>query len=151
MGYARHKFSERKPVIKVTTGGRTQEHFQKDCDINFIMAKYKKTGVVEHVRKTRAMYGDFTEFMDQAVNMDKVAKAQQAFEALPATLRNKFSNDPRKMMEFIHDKRNFDECVELGIFDKPKAPEANPILDELKKVAENTAPKKKKAPESADD
>lgn len=119
----RNRFSPRVAVIHRHDGvTRTQVHFQDGCNINNILKKYKKTGVIEHVNRARAMYGDFSEYKDVAQNLDKTAKAVQLFESLPAELRNEFKNSIPGFFEFVGDAKNFDRCVELGIFDKPAPP-----------------------------
>lgn len=125
MSDARSKFSPRVAVIAMSADdGRTQQHFKDQVDINRILAKYRKTGVIEHVKRAQARYGDFTELAEYAQNLDKVAKAQQAFESLPAELRNKFNNNIPGFFDYIMQPENFDECVKMGIYEKPKEPMA---------------------------
>lgn len=119
-----HKFNldaRPKPLVVCDPSkSRTQQHFKDECDINKILAKYKKTGVVTHVKRARALFGDFSELAPHAENMDKVAKATQAFEALPAELRNEFKNSIPGFFKYISDPKNKDQCVKWGIFDPPK-------------------------------
>lgn len=68
----RNKFS---PVVKKVIDNfgpsRTQQHFMDSCDINKILAKYRKTGVIEHVKRAKAMYGDFSEYVEVAQNLGR--------------------------------------------------------------------------------
>lgn len=117
----RNKFSERVAVIASTTGrSRTQTQFQSMCDIRNIVGQINKGVSIDHIRKTEARFGDFRELGEYAVNLDKVAKAQQAFEQLPSDLRNKFKNSIPGFFEFVRDEKNFDECVQLGLFEAKK-------------------------------
>lgn len=116
----RNKFSDRIAVVADTSGeSLTQQQFKDDCNVNVIMARYMKTGVIEHVTRARARFGDFGDLAEGVFELDKVAKAQQAFEMLPATLRNRFDNSIQGFFGFIGDPKNFDECVRMGIYDKP--------------------------------
>lgn len=147
----RNKFSKFAKPVLVTGPGRTQQHFKDECDINKILAKYRKTGVVEHVTRARAIYGDFSQVKSAAENFDIVAKATAMFDMIPATIRNQFGNDIPSFLRFIDDPANFDQCVKWGIYDKPKvekpseaptpAPPAEPAAPEP-----SPEPKKKKAP-----
>ena len=46
-------------AVQVDAGGesRTKQSFQKECDINAIMAKYQKTGAITHFNKHQQQYG----------------------------------------------------------------------------------------------
>jgi len=118
----RGKFSTRERIIAFNDHvSRTQQHFKDEVNINTILAKYQKTGIVSHVRAAQAKYGDFTQLGEFADHMQTIATAQEAFEALPAKLRNDFGNSPQGFFQFIKDPQNFDACVSYGIFQpKPK-------------------------------
>lgn len=127
----RSKFSDRLQVISpVDEKSRTQQHFKDDCDINVIWKRYQRTGVVTHIARVREVYGEF----DPNVNFGKVfadlSRAQEMFEQLPAAMRGRFLNDPKGFYEFIADPANKDECIRLGIFDKP----AEPAPEKVQKV-----------------
>ena len=53
---------------------------------------------------------------------NKVAKATQAFMALPVAIRTRFGNDVVNLLEFIDDPRNIDEARKLGLL-KPASKE----------------------------
>ena len=38
----------------------TQQQFQAECDVNTIMAKYRKTNMITHLNNRQGNYGDFT-------------------------------------------------------------------------------------------
>jgi hypothetical protein len=121
----RSRFDQRVAVIHPHDDvSMCQKHFQDECNINNILKKYRKTGIIDHVTKARLVYGDFNQYKDAAQNLDKVAKAQQLFEQLPAELRNEFKNSIPGFFDYISQAKNFDQCVAWGIFDKPApAPE----------------------------
>lgn len=124
MSKVRNRFSDRVAVIAMEGESRTQQHFRESVDINNILAKYRKTGIIEHVKRAKERYGDFSELAEYGKNMDKVAKAQQSFEMLPAELRNQFQNNIPKFFEYIQKEENKEQCIKWGIFDAPKEPKA---------------------------
>lgn len=113
----------------------TQQHFKDELDINNIVAKYNKTGVISAVARTREIYGDFTEYQDVVENFDKIARAEQMFEQLPATIRNEFNNSPQKLLAALGDEKQRDKLIEFGVLDAPiPAPAADPVLTELQNL-----------------
>lgn len=124
-GRIRHKFSRyAKPVVEPGEGA-AQQHFKDECDINKILAKYHREGIITHVKQARQMYGDFSGVLPAAEMLSTVKRAEQMFELIPAELRNKFHNSIPGFLDFIGKKENFDQCVQWGIYDPPpKAPDA---------------------------
>nr|WAE43324.1 MAG: internal scaffolding protein [Microviridae sp.] len=111
---------------------RTQQQFKDECDINTIIDRYEKTGflVDPTVPITRMpKYGDFTG-IDFHAAQNVIASAQQTFDALPATLRYRFNNDPAEYIQFCSDEKNRAEAEELGLLDIPEPLE----------IPENTPP-----------
>lgn len=94
--------------------GRTKRNFKDECDINVIMRRYAQTGVIEHVSKRDPVYADVTGH-DYQTAMDVLANARTAFAELPARVRDRFDNDPQKMLDFVHDDDNLVEARELGL------------------------------------
>ena len=50
-----------------------------------------------------------------------IADAKSKFAELPANIRQRFDNNPGKLLEFISNEKNYDEGVSLGIFN-PRTP-----------------------------
>jgi len=80
--------------------GATHQSFKDECDINNIIKKYKRTGVLTHVTSAVGQYGDYSSVPDFHEAMNIVARAQQEFELLPAALRKRFANDPAQFFGF---------------------------------------------------
>ena len=79
---------------------RTRQSHAADCDINNIMAKFQKTGSIDHVAKHGPQYGEVTAITyHEAQNL--VIEAQDMFNDLPSSARAKFENDPRNFMDFV--------------------------------------------------
>lgn len=103
-----------------------KQSFQSECDINTIMSKYQKTGLIEHVQKFQGSYGDFTSVADYQLSLNQVLDAQNAFEALPSAIRARFQNNPGAMLAFLEDPKNRDEAVKLGLVEPPPPPPEAP-------------------------
>lgn len=91
------------------------EQSQRDqCDINKIIRKYDKTGLITHVRNVEARYGDVTG-LEFKTAMDRVIEMQQLFDQMPSHIRKRFSNDPALYLEFMENPENRDEAIKLGL------------------------------------
>jgi len=95
----------------------TKQSFKDDCDINKIMDRFVKTGVLDHVREHGPEYG-FASSDDFKASMEIIAKAQTMFEELPSKIRTKFENDPAKFLDFVQDEKNTKEMEEMGLANK---------------------------------
>lgn len=117
------------PHMKVPTTfvgpGRTKQSFKAECDINTIVNRFLKTGIFDATNKHAPKYGDCTGLEFQA-GMETVLKAQKMFDELPALVRNRFQNDPGQFLDFVHDEKNVEEAIRLGLLQR-KAVEATPL------------------------
>lgn len=110
---------ERKaPRVTFSTTGssRTKQSFKDECDVNAIMRRFEKTGIIEHVNRFQGNYGDFTQVPENyhaAVN--QVIAAQGMFMTLPARVRARFANDPGNFLAFMDDPANQEEMIALGL------------------------------------
>lgn len=97
----------------------TQQQFKDECDINRIMDRYLRTGVLSDPLQQRqpGTYGDFSELGDYMEHMNKVVEAREMFEALPAKVRERFANNPANMIEFVMDSDNRAEAIKLGLLE----------------------------------
>ena len=103
----------RRVVTPVGAVSRTEQHHAQGANINTIMAKYKKTGIMP--QHAGAAYGDFTAVTDYHTAVESVRKAQLQFNELPAYIRRYFSDDPGKLLDFVCDDENYEKAVELGL------------------------------------
>lgn len=119
--------------------GRTKQSFKDDADINRIMVKFKRTGVLDWAKTVEPRFLDTTGADFQAA-MEVVAMGKTAFAGLPAHVRNRFKNDPVEFLNFCEDPKNRAEGAEMGLWPKeatpPKgeAPEAPPAGPEAGKA-----------------
>lgn len=110
---------------KFTQKSLTKQSEKDECNINKIMAKYEKTGLVNHVMSQEAVYGDFSQVTDYQDALNKINAAQALFDALPAQIRSKFENDPTLFLEFAQNPENADQLIEMGLA-VPKTPDTAP-------------------------
>lgn len=110
-----------KPRVQISFSGlgRTKQSFKAECDINQILARFLRTGVLDFTNKNEARYGDVTGLEYQTA-VFQISRAKSMFEELPAQLRARFENEPGRFIEFVNNPRNREECVEMGLM-KPKA------------------------------
>lgn len=94
--------------------GRTKQSMSAECDINNIMEKFQKTGVVDFVNKHAPQYGDATG-VDFQNSMQIVTKANEMFADLPSTVRKRFNNNPAELLEFCENPDNRQEAIRLGL------------------------------------
>lgn len=111
-----------KSYVQIACGpGKTKQSFQKQVDINTIIAKYVKTGFLDQVRDNPGVFADVSSVGDFHGMMNKIQFAQEAFMKLPSSLRARFGNDPGRLVGFISDSSNRDEAIKLGLIPKPSA------------------------------
>lgn len=111
--------------VSVDFGGdsRTRQEFAAECDINTIMSRYNKTGVVSHVNPSTPRYLNLSGLPDFQAAMQLMIEADQAFAGLPAVVRREFDNDPSKFVAFAEDGENLPKLREWGLAPPEKAPE----------------------------
>lgn len=123
----RSRFSVRDNVgvnVSARPGRGAKQAMKKECDINFIMSRYAKTGVLAHVNPGRPVYADMPSFsFHEALNF--LQAAQDDFASLPAKVRKEFGNDPAKFLDFATKPENLDKMRELGLA-PPKEPAPAP-------------------------
>ncbi len=93
---------------------------EKDsCDINCIMERYERTGIMQHVASVQPLYEDVADIQDYQGSLLVLEKAQAAFDALPAKLRKELDNNPYNLVPFIQNPANKERCYEYGLLNKP--------------------------------
>lgn len=115
----------RRVVTPVGDVSRTEQHHAQGANINTIMAKYKKTGLIPQF--VGAAYGDFTGVTDYHTAIELVRQSQLEFERLPANIRRYFNDDPGQLLDFVADDANRAKAIELGLIPcVPKKEEVEP-------------------------
>lgn len=98
-----HDFSE---------GGRTRQEFADECDINVLLARYEKTGVLNHYSQVEPVYMDLSSVPDLQESLVVMREAERAFMTLPAQVRREFDNDAVKFVEYAQNPENIDKMRE---------------------------------------
>jgi len=121
----------------------TKQSFRDECDINFIMNKWKRTGEIpaDSVGRMRPRYGDFTNANDYMEACNRVIDANEAFDSMPSFLRDRFANEPANLIAFLADSANQEEAIKLGLAEA-QTPEGDPpeIDAEKAPIPENPTP-----------
>lgn len=99
---------------------KTRQEFKDECDINVLMAKYERNGVVPPVNGGTPQYLDVSDVPDLAKAFDVVEQASKAFFTLSAAVRREFDNDPVKFVEFAQDSKNLERMREWGLAEPAK-------------------------------
>lgn len=131
-----------RPVVdcQAANDGRTKQSDGKDVDINTIIKRYTKTGLLDSVREDPAIYADVSQFGDYRSMVDKITLAKNLFMGLPSDIRTRFSNDPALFVSFMGDEKNRDEAVKLGLLPKPKDEPVPPVVKVPEPAPEPKAP-----------
>jgi len=110
----------------------TEQAHKEQCDVNKIITKYDKHGVIQHVSNFEAQYGDVSgvEFKKA---QDQVIYAQKLFDQLPSYLRKRFENSPQKLLSFMDNPDNREEAINLGMINKNWTPETDGLGEHVKK------------------
>lgn len=133
--------------VQFATKGESMTHqsHQQECDINHIMAKWQKTGVMEHVNRYQGDYADFTNMpQDYQDSMNQVLEAQDMFQSLPSSVRRRFGNDAGAFVDFVADPDNREELSRMGLLKQAStAPEE--LVESVKPSKGGKAPETPKA------
>lgn len=104
---------------------RTKQSEAEACDINNIMARYQRTGVIDHVSKWGPQYGDVpsVEFKEA---MDIIKFGEAMYAELPSAVRDRF-NDPAEFLAWVQDPANAEALEKAGLTGAVPQPSPEPI------------------------
>lgn len=106
---------------------KTQKQWKDDVDVNKIMARYKKTGQINHLRNAaEGVYADLTELPDLLTAKLQIQQAELTFAQIPASTRAIFNNDPLQLISYLKDPKNHEEAIKLGLMVKRDEPNSKP-------------------------
>jgi len=126
----------------------TKQDMQEECDINNILARYQKTGLMTHVKNSGG-YQDLPSDVDYQTGLNVIIEAQASFDALPSSTRREFGNDPAAFLAFVEDPKNVARMADMGLLNAP--PEALPTeVGSTPPVAASPAPEAPIASPSVD-
>jgi phage internal scaffolding protein len=112
----------------------TKQSFQKEADINNIVKKYQKTGVITEAHNFEGLYGDFTA-MDFREAIHKAREAEEIFMEVPSKIRLQFDNDPGAFIDFATNPENITQMRDWGLASPEEQPPA-PVQVEVVNATE---------------
>jgi phage internal scaffolding protein len=125
--------------LHFTKPSRVKREFRNDADINTIMDRFKKTGVLPVTGQTPT-YMDTTQIPNLQQAMDVMIQAEAAFSGLPAKVRKEFDNNPMTFVEYATKKENLPQLREWGLA-KPEEKEKPPMkVEVINKEPKDTPP-----------
>lgn len=100
--------------LKCEDPSLTQQQFKEEADINTIVDRFMKSGVLP----TPAVMPQFMDVegnFDYQTAMNYVRQADENFMRMDAKVRARFNNSPQEFLEFFANPENTDEAIRLGL------------------------------------
>lgn len=92
----------------------TKTSFAEELDVNNVIKKYNKTGILQKAHDFEGVYGEFHSYdLREAIEM--VNKAQDLFLEIPSDVRRKFNNDPGAFIDFATNPDNLEQMREWNL------------------------------------
>ena len=121
-------YTKTKRCFFETTGeSMTQQHFKEESEINNIIKKHDKNGIIESVARGNARYGDFSLVQDYKSSLDTIREANDNFMEIPSEIRKQFNNNAGEFFNFVQDPNNQSELIKMGLTKTPES--ATPVAD----------------------
>jgi len=92
----------------------TQQQFKEESDINTIVDRFMKSGVMPDPARM-PQYVDFEGVFDFQSAMNAVRAADENFMRMDAKVRSRFNNSPQEFLEFFANPDNVQEAIRLGL------------------------------------
>jgi len=109
----------------------TQQHFKHEVNINTIIAKFNKTGILGDGQAAVPRYADVSLFGDFREAQEKIQMGKDAFMALPFEVRKLAGNDPQRVWEVLTNPANRGILEEAGVLEKiPKKVDPSASVDQ---------------------
>lgn len=132
-----HQLSPSRPVnLHCPEPSRTKLSCMQECDMNYILKGYQKTGLITHVNNHQGNYLDLQLTPDYHTALNQINEANEAFSTLPSSIRKRFNNNPHEFLSFVSNPDNETEMQDLGLLPKPvptpaaePAPAAEPLTE----------------------
>ncbi|WNK14775.1 MAG: internal scaffolding protein [Microvirus sp.] len=103
----------------------TKQSCKSECDINNIIKQYQKTGILTHTTPYQPLYTELPPSTDYQDALNTIIQAEDAFNTLPAKVRDHFKNDPASFLAGLSDPALRPQLEEWGVF-KSISPSAVP-------------------------
>ena len=103
-----------KAGLKCEDDSLTQQQFKEESDINTIVARFMKSGVLPNP-VNMPQYVDYEGVFDFQSAMNTVRQADENFMRMDANVRARFNNSPQEFLEFFANPENESEAIRLGL------------------------------------
>lgn len=134
----------KKPSFFETTGeSLTQQHFADESEINNIIRSHDRNGVIDHIQRGNAIYGDFSEITDLSDALVQIQEAQKEFLNIPSEIRERFKNDAGEFFKYASNPDNEDGMREMGLLNPTKSS----AMPDEKAIPDAVDPQKSEAQE----
>lgn len=126
--HTHHGFDNCDPNTGEVLPSMTRQSEMDACDIHNILKQFSQQGFEALVRERASLgqYADLTALPDYQDALNTVLSAQSAFAALPSQVRERFSNDPARFVQFLADPANVQEAIRLGLAEAREMPATPP-------------------------
>lgn len=105
-----------RPVVDCSTvASRTVQSEKQACDINWIVAQYRRTGNIAHLARGVPQFLDVSEVGDFRSVVDQVRQTEEWFMGLPSGVRTKFDNRVENLMDALADSSRWKELEDVGL------------------------------------
>ena len=100
--------------LKCLDASLTQQQFKDESDINTIVDRFMKSGVMP-TPINMPQYVDYEGVFDFQSAMNAVRAADENFMRMDAKIRARFNNSPQEFLEFFSNSENTQEAIRLGL------------------------------------
>lgn len=128
-------------VVCTAEEGKTKQSFADEVNINSMVERYQRTGMLDHVEKNPGVFADVSKIGDYRQLVSTITDAKDTFMKLSPVIRKRFQNDPGELIDFMSDPGNRDEAIKLGLVSKaapvPKLVKASeePVVEPPKEAS----------------
>lgn len=96
----------------------TKQSHKDECDINLIIKRYQKTGIIQHINQQQPIYTDLPDSIDYQQSLHLLEQADEAFSTLPSVVREHFHNSPAEFLAALTDPGQHAQLAEWGLTTK---------------------------------
>lgn len=121
--------------LKCLDASLTQQQFAEEADINTIVDRFLRSGVLPTPTQM-PQYVDYEGVFDFQSAMNVVRAADENFMRLDAKVRSRFNNSPQEFLEFFANPDNTQEAIRLGLA-IPQSP--SPVAQATEEVTPSKA------------
>lgn len=103
----------------------TVQSDKDDADINVLVRRFGVTGLVR-MHQRPPLPEQFADVFDFQSAMNLIRESQEAFADLPATVRDRFNNNPAAFVDFCGNPDNIEDMRKMGLAHPAKVPDPEP-------------------------